>query len=162
MARRETLGTPAILAARKAGITFEIHSYHHDPKAHSYGMEAVEALGVSPALVFKTLVAEVDSHPVCAVVPVESMLDLKALAATHGGKRATMMEPARAERLTGYVLGGISPLGQRTTIATYVDDSAETSPTVYISAGKRGLEIELSCPDLLTLTSGKLARLRAR
>ncbi len=160
MTRREPAGTPAIIAAQKAGITFHLHSYRHDPHASSYGREAAEALGIAPALVFKTLLAEVDTHPVCAVVPVESMLDLKALAATHGGKRATMMEPVRAERLTGYVVGGISPLGQRSVLATYVDDTADASPTIYISAGKRGLEIELSCSDLLTLTAGQLSRLR--
>lgn len=161
MARRESAGTPAIVAARQAGITFHLHRYHHDSLAGSYGLEAAEALGIAPELIFKTLLAEVDTQPVCAVVPVESKLDLKALAATHGGKRASMMEPARAERLTGYVVGGISPLGQQTRLATYIDDTADTSPTMYISAGKRGLEIELACSDLLTLTSGKLLRLRA-
>jgi Cys-tRNA(Pro)/Cys-tRNA(Cys) deacylase len=160
MVNKKSGGTPAILAANKAGVPYQLHNYVHDTRVNDFGQEAAAALGVSPTMVFKTLLAEVDDQPVCAVVPVESKLNLKALAAIHDGKRAVMMEPARAERLSGYVVGGISPFGQRTTLPTYIDDSAQTFSTVYVSAGKRGLEIELACSALVHLTQGVLTRLR--
>jgi Cys-tRNA(Pro)/Cys-tRNA(Cys) deacylase len=161
VADKKSTGTPAIMAAQSAGVWFQLHTYSHDSHLRDFGREAAEALGVSPSKVFKTLLAEVDADSVCALVPVEAKLNLKALAATHGGKRAVMMEPARAERLSGYVVGGISPLGQRTALPTYVDDSAEGFPTIFISAGKRGWEIELTCAALVQLTGGRLAHLRS-
>jgi Cys-tRNA(Pro)/Cys-tRNA(Cys) deacylase len=140
-------GTPAVAAAAKAGVSFEVREYAHDPGAPSYGLEAAEKLGVDPARVFKTLVADVDGSPTVAIVPVEAELDLKAL-----GKRATMAKPADAERVTGYVQGGISPLGQRRRLPTVLDDSALAFETIHVSAGRRGLELELAPADLLALT----------
>jgi Cys-tRNA(Pro)/Cys-tRNA(Cys) deacylase len=146
-------GTPATVALTATGTEFTLHAYDHDPSSPSYGEEAAEALGVSPDRVFKTLVADVDGELTVAVVPVAGQLDLKALAAAVGGKRATMADPAAAERTTGYVRGGISPLGQRKRLRTVLDTSADTHPTICVSAGRRGLEVELSPKDLTTLTS---------
>ncbi|MFF7413128.1 Cys-tRNA(Pro) deacylase [Streptomyces lydicus] len=154
---RKSVGTPATVALTEAGVRFTTHSYEHDPAAASYGEEAAEALGVSPDQVFKTLLAEVDGTLTVAVVPVSGSLDLKALAAAVGGKRAAMADPAAAERTTGYVRGGISPLGQRKRLPTVVDASAEGRPTVCVSAGRRGLEVELSPADLVALTGARLA-----
>ena len=145
--------TRAIAAAEKAGIAFTVHEYGHDDSAESYGLEAAEKLGVDPALVFKTLVVSVDGALAVACVPVTAQLDLKAL-----GKRAALAEKARAERATGYVSGGISPLGQRRPLPTHVDASALSHSTVYVSAGRRGLQIELDPHDLVRLTG---ARVRA-
>lgn len=150
-------GTPAIVAAEKAGVAFSVHEYEHDPKAPSYGLEAADELGVDPARVFKTLVADVDGAYTVAIVPVEAELDLKAL-----GKRAAMAKPADAERITGYVTGGISPLGQRRRLATVLDESALEHATIHVSAGRRGLEIELAPADLLTLTGGEVRPIAAR
>ncbi|MCL3993585.1 Cys-tRNA(Pro) deacylase [Streptomyces lavenduligriseus] len=150
-------GTPATVALTAAGVDFTVHSYDHDPSHPSYGEEAAEAMGVSPDRVFKTLVAEVDGSLVVGVVPVSGSLDLKALAAAVGGKRATMADPALAERTTGYVRGGISPLGQRKKLPTVLDDSAGAHPTICVSAGRRGLEVELSPKDLAALTDAVLA-----
>lgn len=150
-------GTPATVAATRAGVDFTLHSYEHDPAAPSYGEEAAEALGLDPEQVFKTLVADVDGTLTVAVVPVSGSLDLKALAAAAGGKRAAMADPAAAERATGYVRGGISPLGQRRALPTVVDASAEGRPTVCVSAGRRGLEIELAPADLVKLTGAVTA-----
>ncbi|MFP8907636.1 Cys-tRNA(Pro) deacylase [Streptomyces atacamensis] len=150
-------GTPATVAATKAGVDFTLHSYEHDPAAPSYGEEAAEALGLDPGQVFKTLVADVDGTLTVAVVPVSGSLDLKALAAAAGGKRAAMADPAAAERATGYVRGGISPLGQRKALPTVVDASAEGHATVCVSAGRRGLEIELAPADLVKLTGAVTA-----
>ncbi|MEU7177848.1 Cys-tRNA(Pro) deacylase [Streptomyces celluloflavus] len=150
-------GTPATVALTASGVAFTVHAYEHDPAAASYGEEAAEALGVAPEQVFKTLLAEVDGTLTVAVVPVSGSLDLKALAAAVGGKRAAMADPAAAERSTGYVLGGISPLGQRKRLRTVVDASAEGRPTVCVSAGRRGLEVELSPADLVALTGARLA-----
>jgi Cys-tRNA(Pro)/Cys-tRNA(Cys) deacylase len=149
--------TPATVALAKADVPFTLYPYDHDPAAPSYGREAAEALAVAPERVFKTLVADVDGTLTVAVVPVSGQLDLKALAAAVGGKRAGMADPARAERTTGYVLGGISPLGQRKTLPTVVDDSALGFPTVLVSAGRRGLDLELSVDDLVRLTRATLA-----
>ncbi|MFI0152905.1 Cys-tRNA(Pro) deacylase [Streptomyces lydicus] len=154
---RKSVGTPATVALTEADVRFTTHSYEHDPAAASYGEEAAEALGVSPDQVFKTLLAEVDGTLTVAVVPVSGSLDLKALAAAVGGKRAAMADPAAAERSTGYVRGGISPLGQRKRLPTVVDASAEGRPTVCVSAGRRGLEVELSPADLVALTGARLA-----
>ena len=147
------------MALARAGVRFTLHPYDHDPGAGSYGREAAEALGVTPERVFKTLVADVDGTLTVAVVPVSGQLDLKALAAAVGGKRASMAEPARAERTTGYVLGGISPLGQRKALPTVVDDSALGFPSVLVSAGRRGLDLELDVNDLVRLTRATVARI---
>ncbi|CAL9590646.1 Cys-tRNA(Pro) deacylase [Streptomyces sp. Tu 3180] len=150
-------GTPATVALTAAGVPFTVHSYDHDPSHPSYGEEAAEAMGVAPDRVFKTLVADVDGALTVAVVPVAGQLDLKALAAAVGGKRAAMADPALAERTTGYVRGGISPLGQRRRLPTVLDESAARHDTICVSAGRRGLEVELSPGDLAGLTSATLA-----
>ena len=150
-------GTPATVALTSAGVAFTVHSYEHDPAHPSYGEEAAEAMGVSPERVFKTLVADVDGELTVAVVPVAGSLDLKALAAAVGGKRAAMADPALAERTTGYVRGGISPLGQRKRLRTVLDASAKEHDTICVSTGRRGLEVELAPSDLTTLTDAVLA-----
>jgi Cys-tRNA(Pro)/Cys-tRNA(Cys) deacylase len=154
-------GTPATVALTAAGVPFTVHAYDHDPAVTSYGEEAAAAMGTAPSRVFKTLVAEVDGALTVAVVPVAGALDLKALAGACGGKRATMADPAAAERTTGYVRGGISPLGQRRRLPTVVDASALVHPTIFVSAGRRGLEVELPPATLITLTNattGEIAR----
>jgi Cys-tRNA(Pro)/Cys-tRNA(Cys) deacylase len=140
--------TPAIAAAERAGVAFRTHEYAHDPKAESYGLEAAEKLGLDAARVFKTLVVEVDGQLGVAIVPVAAQLDLKAL----GGKRTALADRAAAERATGYVLGGISPLGQRKRLRTTLDASALKHETIHVSAGRRGLELELAPADLVRLT----------
>ncbi|MGW7366320.1 Cys-tRNA(Pro) deacylase [Streptomyces sp. NPDC054841] len=155
--RKQPGGTPATVALTAAGTAFTVHAYEHDPATPSYGEEAAEALGVAPDRVFKTLVADVDGELTVAVVPVAGQLDLKALAAAVGGKRAAMADPAAAERTTGYVRGGISPLGQRKRLRTVLDASASAHPTICVSAGRRGLEVELSPSDLAALTGAVLA-----
>ncbi|MFF3073845.1 Cys-tRNA(Pro) deacylase [Kitasatospora sp. NPDC057904] len=150
-------GTPATVALETAAVPFTVHSYEHDPAAASYGGEAAEAMGVPAERVFKTLVADVDGVLTVGVVPVAGQLDLKALAAAVGGKRAAMADPAAAERSSGYVRGGISPLGQRRPLRTVVDEGAMTHPTIYVSAGRRGLEVELAPTDLITLTKATTA-----
>jgi Cys-tRNA(Pro)/Cys-tRNA(Cys) deacylase len=162
MAKREQAGTPALVALQRADVAHRVCAYEHDPSAESYGLEAAQALGVEAASVFKTLLAEVDGASVVAIVPVDGSLDLKALAAARGGKRARMMEAARAERLTGYVVGGISPLGQRTPSPTVVDVSAQAHAVIYVSAGKRGLDVELAPDDLVALTGATYAPIAAR
>ncbi|MFD3607442.1 Cys-tRNA(Pro) deacylase [Streptomyces atroolivaceus] len=152
-------GTPATVALTAAGTDFTVHAYDHDPSSPSYGEEAAAALGVRADRVFKTLVADVDGELVVAVVPVAGSLDLKALASAVGGKRAAMADPAAAERTTGYVRGGISPLGQRKRLRTVLDASAASHPTICVSAGRRGLEVELSASDLATLTGATLAEI---
>ncbi|MFJ8211752.1 Cys-tRNA(Pro) deacylase [Streptomyces sp. NPDC096033] len=155
--QQQTAGTPAITSLTASGVEFTTHAYEHDPAHPSYGEEAAEALGVSPEQVFKTLVAEVDGALTVAVVPVSGSLDLKALAAAVGGKRAAMADPALAERTTGYVRGGISPLGQRRRLPTVLDASASGHATICVSAGRRGLEVELTPSSLATLTGAVLA-----
>ncbi len=150
-------GTPAVLALAAAGVEFTAHPYAHDPAAKSYGLEAADALGVSPDRVFKTLLARVDGALTVAVVPVSGQLDLKALAAAAGGKRAEIAAPKDAERATGYVLGGISPLGQRNPHPTVVDTSALDHATVFVSGGRRGFDIELAPTDLVRLTAALMA-----
>ena len=149
-----TARTPAIVAAERAGIPFEVHEYEHDPRATSYGLEAVEKLGVDPNRVFKTLLADADGTLTVAIVPVEAQLDLRAL-----GKRTRMADVKAAERATGYVAGGISPLGQRRALPTVVDESALAFDTILVSAGRRGLEIELSPADLVRLTGARVQRI---
>ena len=153
-------GTPATLALERAGVTWEGHAYAHDPAAASYGLEAAAALGVAPARVLKTLLVEVDAPRVSlavGVVPVDRQLDLKAIAAALGAKRATMADPAAAERSTGYVVGGISPVGQKRALPTVVDASALTHPTVFVSGGRRGFDVELAPADLVALTRATTA-----
>jgi Cys-tRNA(Pro)/Cys-tRNA(Cys) deacylase len=146
--------TPGIAAAERAGVAHAVHSYEHDPKAESYGLEAAERLGVDPARVFKTLVVDLDGSLEVAVVPVEAQLDLRAL----GGKRSRMADPRDVERSTGYVLGGVSPLGQRRRLPTTVDESALEHETVFVSGGRRGLELELDPRDLVRLTDARVRR----
>ncbi len=158
MARKRAPGsTPAVAALVRADVPHTLHPYDHDPRTTSYGLEAAEALGVDPARVLKTLLAEVDGGLVVAVVPVSGRLDLKALGRATGARRADLADPAVAERATGYVVGGISPLGQRRTHATVVDSSALGHDTVLVSAGRRGLDVELAPADLVTLTSAVVA-----
>lgn len=150
-------GTPATALLAKAKIAFTLHPYDHDPRSQAYGEEAAEALGVDPARIFKTLIASVDGRLACAVVPVAARLDLKALAAALGGKRANLADPAAAARATGYVVGGISPLGQRSRLTVVVDSSAERFETVYVSAGRRGLQVQLAPGDLVRAADAVLA-----
>jgi Cys-tRNA(Pro)/Cys-tRNA(Cys) deacylase len=140
--------TPAVVAAERAGIPFTLHEYEHDPRAESYGLEAAEKTGVESARVFKTLVVAQDGALSVAIVPVAAQLDLRAL-----GKRAALADRGVAERATGYVLGGISPLGQRKRLPTLLDESALQHETIYVSAGRRGLELELAPADLVRLTN---------
>lgn len=150
-------GTPATQALTRAGIQFTVHTYDHDPSAASYGLEAARALGLDPATVFKTLLAEVDGDLVVGIVPVSGQLDLKALAAAVGGKKAVMADPAVAERVTGYVVGGISPIGQKRRLRTVLDTSAGEHPTVYVSGGRRGVDLGLAPGDLVRVTEAVLA-----
>jgi len=140
-----------------AGVPFVLHPYTHDPSAASYGAEAAEALGIDPSRVFKTLMVEVEGKLAVGIVPVSGTLDLKAFAAAMGAKKASMADPAAAQRRTGYVLGGISPLGQRQPSPTVLDASALTLDTLLVSGGKRGLDIELAPADLIRLTGAVTA-----
>ncbi len=158
MVKRKTAGgTPATVALERAGVSFTVHTYEHDPAATSYGLEAAEALGLDPATVLKTLLADVDGRLVVGIVPVTGQLDLKALAAAVGGKRASMADPEVAERTTGYVVGGISPIGQKKRLATVLDATAAQLPTVYVSGGKRGLDLGLDPRDLVRLLDARVA-----
>jgi Cys-tRNA(Pro)/Cys-tRNA(Cys) deacylase len=150
-------GTPATALLAKQSIAHSLHPYDHDPRAQAYGEEAAAALGVEPARIFKTLIAAVDGKLACAVVPVAARLDLKAFAAALGGKRAELAEPAAAARATGYVVGGISPIGQKARLRVVVDASAASFETVYVSAGKRGLQVQLAPDDLLRAASAAYA-----
>lgn len=155
---RSAPGTPAMVALERAGVEYAVHTYEHAPeaagggRAPAYGEEAARRLGVDPARVHKTLCAEVDGSLVVAVVPVAASLDLKALAAAVGGKRARLADPAVAERATGYVRGGIAPVGQRRAHPTVLDEGAWAWPTVFVSGGRRGLEVELAPEDLQQVT----------
>ena len=170
MARRKSgAGTPATVALTRAGVPFTEHTYDHDAdgtrslrrsrsdRFEGYGLEAAEALGLEPATVFKTLLAVVDGDLVVGIVPVTGQLDLKALAASVGGKKATMADPAVAERVTGYVVGGISPLGQKRRLRTVLDSSADAHEVVYVSGGRRGLDLGLAPADLARLTDATRA-----
>jgi Cys-tRNA(Pro)/Cys-tRNA(Cys) deacylase len=145
-------GTPATVALTAAGVDFTLHAYEHDPRAASYGLEAAEALGVEPGRVLKTLLVSLDGALVVGIVPVDGQLDLKALARALGGSKAVMADVAAAERATGYVAGGISPIGQRRAHPTVVDASASGWPTVFVSGGRRGLDVELTPADLVAIT----------
>lgn len=161
-------GTPATEALTRAGITFTVHTYDHDPTAASFGLEAAHALGLDPERVFKTLLASVEPAPgsggssrlVVGIVPVAGQLDLKAVAAAVGGKKAAMADPRDAERVTGYVVGGISPIGQKKALPTVLDTSATQHETVFVSGGRRGLDLELAPADLVIVTRATLATIR--
>lgn len=155
-------GTPATIALTRAGIGFALHPYEHDPRAASFGLEAAEALGVDPDRVFKTLLASVDGKLGVGIVPVSGQLDLKALARALGGAKAAMADVAEAERATGYVAGGISPIGQKRSHPTVVDESALAFPTVYVSAGRRGLDLEIAPGDLVAATGAITATISRR
>jgi Cys-tRNA(Pro)/Cys-tRNA(Cys) deacylase len=153
--------TPAILAAKRAKLAFTVHEYEHDPAADSYGNEAVEKTGANPDQVFKTLVVALDGKDLAvAVVPVSAMLSLKLIARAAGAKKAAMADKQLVQRTTGYVLGGVSPLGQKKRLKTFIDDSARNFKTLFVSAGKRGLEIELAPEDLARLTGAAFAPLQ--
>jgi Cys-tRNA(Pro)/Cys-tRNA(Cys) deacylase len=150
-------GTAATALLTRQGIAHTVHTYAHDPRAESYGAEAAEALGVASGRVFKTLVADVDGTLAVGVVPVAAQLDLKALAAAVGGKKAAMADVAAAQRATGYVAGGISPVGQRRRLPVVIDATALDFPTVFCSGGRRGLEIELAPGDLVRAANATVA-----
>lgn len=149
--------TPATTALTRLGIDFSAHAYHHDPAAESYGREAADALGVDAERIFKTLLASVDGALVVGIVPVPASLDLKALARAADGRKSLMADPADAERATGYVVGGISPVGQRRRLRTLIDSSAARHDTILVSGGRRGFDIELAPDDLVAATNGSLA-----
>lgn len=153
--------TPATLVLTKAGIPFTLAHYDYDPNAERVGLQAAEAMGVSAAQVFKTLMAELDGKPVCAIVPSDEEVNMKKLAAAIGGKAAKMMKPADAERLTGYKVGGISPLGQRKLVPTVLDELATLYDEIYLNGGQRGLQIRIRPDDLcraLACTMADLVR----
>jgi Cys-tRNA(Pro)/Cys-tRNA(Cys) deacylase len=153
--------TPAIDVARKAGIEHQLHQYQHDPASAGYGTEAAEKLGLNPACVFKTLIVAVGTKTlVVAIVPVNAMLSMKLIAKAASGKKATMADKQQVQRSSGYVLGGVSPLGQKRPLATFIDESAQLFERIHVSAGQRGLEIELAPEDLATLTQGRFVALR--
>lgn len=158
MARKKSAGgTPATVALTRAGIAFTLHEYEHDPRAASFGLEAADALGLDPAQVFKTLMATVDGRLTVGIVPVSGQLDLKALARAAGGSRAAMADVAAAERATGYVAGGISPVGQKRPHPTVLDETAMTFDTVYVSGGRRGLDLGIAPADLVRATGATVA-----
>ena len=155
--------TPAIQTAKKAKIEYTIHEYAHDPHVNSYGLEAAEALGIDDMRVFKTLLVSLQGGTerlAVGIVPVAYQLDLKAIAAAAGAKKASMADPQQAERVTGYIVGGISPLGQKKRLPTFIDESIEEFSTVFVSAGRRGLEIELAPGDLQALCHATLAKIK--
>ncbi|TQJ36235.1 Cys-tRNA(Pro) deacylase [Arthrobacter sp. SLBN-122] len=154
MARKNgSQGTPATAALTAAGVPFVLHPYTHDPSAPSYGAEAAEALGIDPSRVFKTLMVDVEGRLAVGIVPVSGSLDLKAMASALGAKKAAMADPAAAQRRTGYVLGGISPIGQRQPSPTVLDSTALGLDTILVSGGRRGLDVELAPADLARLTN---------
>lgn len=151
--------TPATVALTSAGIAFTLHEYHHDPAVRSFGDEAASALGLDPNQVFKTLLTKVDDELCVAIVPVSGTLDLKALARARSGRRASLAPTDLAQRATGYMVGGISPIGQRRRLPTVLDESAITYPRVYVSGGRRGLDLGLAPDDLIAATGAQLARI---
>ena len=161
-------GTPATAALARARIPFTVHTYDHDPAASSFGLEAATALGLDPERVLKTLLASVDTSTgsggatrlVVGIVPVSGQLDLKAVAAAVGGKKAVMADPHDAERVTGYVVGGISPIGQKKALPTVLDSSVLEHETVFVSGGRRGMDLEITPADLVTVTRATLAAIR--
>ncbi len=155
-------GTPAMVALTRAKVPFTVHTYEHDPAAGNFGLEAATALGLDPDRVFKTLFATVDGSLVVGIVPVSGQLDLKAVAAAVGGKKATMADPAAAERASGYVVGGISPIGQKRLHPTVLDESALGFESVFVSGGKRGVDLEMAPADLVRVTRATTAQIGRR
>ena len=155
MAKQQSGGTPATIALTKEGVGFTTHTYDHDPSAASFGLEAADALGLPVEQVFKTLLADIDGNLVVGIVPVHLKLDLKALATSIGGKKAVMADPAVAQRSTGYVVGGISPIGQKRALPTVIDASAELYDVVYVSGGRRGFDVGVAPKDLARITGGQ-------
>ena len=152
------MSTPAVRVLTESGVPYEVHSYDHDPRERSFGIEAAREMGVDPAVVFKTILFLLDArHPAAAIVPVTSQVDVKAFARALGVKRVDTCPVATAERLTGYVVGGISPFGQKTSARTVLDDSALEHPHIYVSAGRRGFEVSLAPADLVAVTSAIVA-----
>jgi Cys-tRNA(Pro)/Cys-tRNA(Cys) deacylase len=150
-------GTPATIALTAAGIAFTVHEYEHDPKERNYGAEAARALGLATECVFKTLMTLVDGELCVAVVPVSGSLDLKGLAKALGARQADMAPVDLAQRTTGYVVGGISPIGQRKELTTVIDETVILHETIYVSGGKRGLDLGLAPDDLIAITKAKVA-----
>jgi Cys-tRNA(Pro)/Cys-tRNA(Cys) deacylase len=153
--------TPATLALTKAGAAFTLHTYDYDPGSQRVGLQAAEALGEDPCRVLKTLMAEVDGKPVCVAIPSDREVSMKKLAAAFGGKSAVMMKPPAAERLTGFVVGGISPFGQKKRVPTAIEETALTEPYVYLNGGQRGLQVRLDPRDALRVLEAKAASLVA-
>ena len=151
--------TRATTMLAKAGVTFTVHTYDYDPDADSIGMQAAEALGEAPARVLKTLMALVDGKPACVIVPSDHEVSMKRLAAAFGGKSAQMMKPAEAERVTGYKVGGISPLGQKKRLRMFIDGSAAALPFIVVNGGRRGLQIKIAPADLIAATGAAVADL---
>ena len=151
--------TPATLALDKAGVAYELHTYDYDPDAPRVGLQAAESLGVSPGQVLKTLMAQVDGKPVCAVLASDQEVAMKKLAAAVGGKSAQMMKPADAERITGYRVGGVSPFGQKKVVPTVIDEAALAHERVFINGGQRGLQARLSPADLVVALHAKVVAL---
>jgi Cys-tRNA(Pro)/Cys-tRNA(Cys) deacylase len=151
--------TPAIDVARAAGIMYKLHSYAHDPSSQSFGLEAAEKLGVLPERVFKTLLVESNRDMCMGLVPVSAQLNLKYMAKVFGKKKVAMADPKRVEKVTGYVVGGVSPLGQKRSLIAFMDESAILFETIFVSAGKRGLDVEVRATDLLVLLDAKLTNL---
>lgn len=153
--------TPAVNLVRAKGIACQLHEYQHDPKSESYGMEAADKLGLNPDQVFKTLVAETDTGElIVGLVPVSGSLNLKQLARSAGARKAAMADKQKVQRTTGYVLGGVSPLGQKKALTTIIDESARCFETIHVSGGRRGLEIELAPADLASLTRASFAAIK--
>jgi Cys-tRNA(Pro)/Cys-tRNA(Cys) deacylase len=157
MPRKDSAATPATVALTRADVSFSVHAYDHDPSAPSYGLEAAELLGLPPSQVFKTLLVDTGTALAVGIVPVATTLDLKAMATAVGAKKVSMADPAVAARVTGYVVGGISPVGQKKQLPTVVDSSASAFETIYVSGGRRGFDIGLSPADLLTVTRAAYA-----
>ena len=157
MAAKHSSGTPATLALEKAGVSHTLHSYHHDPRAESFGLEAAAALGVDPGRVYKTLLVDTGDALAVGVVPVTCSLDLKAKALALGAKKVGMANPASAERSSGMVVGGISPIGQKRTLPTVLDATMHEHATVLVSGGRRGLDVGLTPSDLAHLTGATFA-----
>jgi Cys-tRNA(Pro)/Cys-tRNA(Cys) deacylase len=151
--------TPATVALDKAGVAYELHVYDYDPDAGRVGLQAAESLGVAPERVLKTLMAQVDGKPVCAVLASDQEVAMKKLAAAMGGKSAQMMKPADAERMTGYRVGGVSPFGQKRAVPTVVDEAALAHPKVFVNGGLRGLQAELAPADIVAVLGARLAAL---
>lgn len=151
--------TPATLALDKAGVAYELHTYDYDPDAPRVGLQAAESLGVSPDQVLKTLMAQVDGKPVCAILAADQEVAMKKLAAAAGGKSAQMMKPADAERITGYRVGGVSPFGQKRAAPTVIDEAALVHAKVFVNGGQRGLQVRLDPADLVSTLGAKVAGL---